>query len=176
MKNGEKASGENGAMTRRPATMRYATALLLAALLSLGAALTVALVTSEEAKATTGAQVVYEARRHLGVPYLYGACEPFVRESCTCLPKSVYAKFGVSLSLDVSRQYNSGRAVSTADLQPGDLVFFKTTSGIIYHVGIYSRGDYAGEPLMIHASSYFGGVTENRIKYLDGYAGARRLL
>jgi cell wall-associated NlpC family hydrolase len=38
------------------------------------------------------------------------------------------------------------------------------------HIGIYSGNGY-----LIHSSSYFGEVVETKMKYIDGYWGARRL-
>ncbi|MDQ3638237.1 MAG: hypothetical protein M3426_09620 [Actinomycetota bacterium] len=37
------------------------------------------------------------------------------------------------------------------------------------HVGVYS-----GNGNIVHASSYFGKVVESRIKYINGFAGAKR--
>jgi hypothetical protein len=34
---------------------------------------------------------------------------------------------------------------------------------------------YAGDRKILHASSYFGEVTESDMSYIDGYIGARRL-
>ena len=40
------------------------------------------------------------------------------------------------------------------------------------HVGIYStKSGY-----IVHASGYFGEVVESQMKYIRGYAGARRLV
>ena len=55
--------------------------------------------------------------------------------------------------------------------QVGDLVFFDEHGDGISHVGIYS-----GNGKLIHASSYFGKVTESEMKYIKGYVGATRLL
>nr|MBA4116294.1 C40 family peptidase [Rubrobacter sp.] len=55
--------------------------------------------------------------------------------------------------------------------QPGDLVFFNEHGRGISHVGIY-----AGNGKLIHASDYFNEVTESQMKYIKGYAGARRML
>jgi cell wall-associated NlpC family hydrolase len=64
--------------------------------------------------------------------------------------------------------------VSLADLQPGDLVFFKNT----YRRGISHVGVYAGRNKFIHASNSRLGVTVTPLSdpyYQLHYAGARRL-
>ena len=67
--------------------------------------------------------------------------------------------------------------VGWGELQPGDLVFF-SEPGVspngpngVTHVALY-----AGDGKILHASSYFGEVTESDMSYVDGYIGARRLL
>jgi cell wall-associated NlpC family hydrolase len=54
---------------------------------------------------------------------------------------------------------------------PGNLVFFKEHGRVITHVGIVT-----GRGTVIYASSYWNKVTETRIRYIKGYAGAKRLL
>ena len=74
---------------------------------------------------------------------------------------------------DPVTQWNYGLNVAKSDLRPGDLVFFKEDgpSYPISHVGIYS-----GRGNIVHASSYWGGVVERPMEYIDGYYGAKRLV
>ena len=53
---------------------------------------------------------------------------------------------GVRLPRVAQAQYNATTHVAIADLRPGDLVFYGTTSSSIYHVGMY-----VGNGMMIHA-------------------------
>lgn len=88
---------------------------------------------------------------------------------CSGFVQYVYQKLGYSLSRNASAQMADGVAIDKADLQPGDLVFFKNTynSGrIASHVGIY-----IGDGKFIHCAS--GGV---RIDYLSTYYYASRFL
>jgi len=73
---------------------------------------------------------------------------------------------------DPIQQWQRGHYVEKSDLRPGDLVFFKEAgpSNPITHVAIYS-----GHNNIIHSSSYWGGVVERPMKYVNGYYGARRL-
>jgi cell wall-associated NlpC family hydrolase len=71
-------------------------------------------------------------------------------------------------------QARAGQPVERADLQPGDLVFFRDTNGSgISHVGIY-----AGDGQFIHAASERYGIIVSRLDspyWVSHYAGARRV-
>lgn len=119
-----------------------------------------------------GAAVVNKARsfKNRGIKYDWGACSS-TRMSCTCLTKKSFAPFGYNLSMAEADQAKAGRPVSKAELRPGDLVYFREGGGRITHVGIYSKPGY-----LVHASDYFNGIVESQMKYINGYAGARRLV
>ena len=73
-----------------------------------------------------------------------------------------------------SQLYKSGKPIRLAQLQPGDLVFFKNT----YKRGISHVGVYAGKNKFVHAAGHEKGVTITRLSdpyYQLHYAGARRL-
>ena len=125
-----------------------------------------------ERAASKGSSVVSAARRHLNKPYKYATCDGTYM-SCTCLTKTAFATVGKTLPMDEPGQVRNGRPVAKGALRPGDLVYFKENGpgGPITHVAIYSKPGY-----IVHASSYFGKVVESQMKYLRGYAGARRLV
>ena len=128
------------------------------------------------ATAAVSSPVVTRARSFLnrGITYKYGVCTP-TQMSCSCLTKKTFARFGYNLSMDSQIQMRAGIPVSRANLQPGDLVIFdENLNGRLEpwdHVAIYSRPGY-----IVHASSYFNGVVESQMRYIRGYAGARRLV
>jgi cell wall-associated NlpC family hydrolase len=121
----------------------------------------------------SGNHVVRAAKRYIGTKYRYSACTRS-RMSCTCLTKRVFAKFGHKLPMSEGGQwrYERGRKVGKSSLRPGDIVFFKEGGRRrgITHVGIYS-----GKGNLVHASAYFGKVVESKMRYIRGYAGAKRL-
>ena len=127
---------------------------------------------STKARQGSGYAVVRAARKHIGDRYSYGTCTRYYK-SCTCLTKKAVAPFGHTLPMTELGQWRYSRSVYVkyAQLQPGDEVFFKENgrSGPITHVGIYSGNGY-----IVHASSYFGRVVEKQMKYVNGYAGAKR--
>ncbi|WP_370092976.1 NlpC/P60 family protein [Streptacidiphilus sp. MAP12-20] len=82
------------------------------------------------------------ARAQLGKPYVWGATGPGSYD-CSGLIQAAWAAAGVGLPRTTYEQINAGRRVSTADLQPGDLVF--------YYSGVSHVGMYVGGGMIIHA-------------------------
>jgi cell wall-associated NlpC family hydrolase len=100
-----------------------------------------------------------------GKPYIWAAAGPNSFD-CSGLVLYSYAQAGMA-GLPHSSQIQStmGVAVSRADLQPGDLVFFGNP---VHHVGIY-----VGDGLMVNAPN-FGEDVQVEPLFSD-YSGARRL-
>lgn len=127
---------------------------------------------SSSKPSSKGQAIVEEAKKYLGVKYVYGGSSPSGFD-CSGLVQYVCRKNGISVSRSSREQFHNGVAVSRDNLQPGDLVFFQK-NGTIHHVGIY-----VGNGQMIHAPqtgktvSYQSINTPGRI---SGYAGARRVV
>ena len=113
--------------------------------------------------------VVSRAAGWYGVPYVYGGSSRSGID-CSAFTRAVYAGFGVYLPDDPALQFGYGRPVYGPP-RAGDLVFFDEGGYGISHVGIAT-----GRGTVIHASNWWGYVTETRLEYLYGYAGARRLI
>jgi len=84
---------------------------------------------------TQAGQAVAYAYSKLGDPYLYGATGPNSFD-CSGLVQAAWGSAGVSIPRTTYEQVAALPAVSTSDLQPGDLLFFAGDS----HVGMYVGG------------------------------------
>jgi hypothetical protein len=91
----------------------------------------------------SGDRVVTEARKYLGVPYLYGGTDPAKGLDCSGFTQLVYKNLGVTLPRTSQAQAGAGTEVgSLAQAKPGDLIVLDGGG----HVGIY-----VGDGQMIHA-------------------------
>ncbi|SEB14678.1 C40 family peptidase [Leifsonia sp. 21MFCrub1.1] len=92
----------------------------------------------------TGADVVADAKKYLGVPYVFGGTSAFGLD-CSGLVQRVFKDLGIDVPRLVSGQSTVGTEVpSLAQAQPGDLIV--TNGG--EHIVIY-----AGDGKVIHAPS-----------------------
>ncbi len=95
-------------------------------------------------------QLMTEATRYIGYPYVWGGSEPSTSFDCSGYICWVYTQSGVhNLPRTTAQQiYNQCVPISRSEAKPGDLVFFtKTykTSDPVTHVGIY-----VGDGKMLH--------------------------
>jgi cell wall-associated NlpC family hydrolase len=119
----------------------------------------------------TRARVVAEARKFLGLQYLWAGTSGFGFD-CSGFTYAVDHVFGVTLSRDADQQAVHGRAVPRSSLRPGDLVFFRgSQGGPVTHVGMYVGGGK-----MIDAPHTGAGVRIESVWSFGIYAGARRYL
>lgn len=118
-------------------------------------------------------QIVDTAKRYIGVPYVWGGETPGGFD-CSGFVQYVFKQNGISLNRTVVTQYRHGYAVSKAQLQPGDLVFFQNT----YTSGLSHIGIYIGNNQFIHASSSQG-ITISSLSnsyWAAHYHSSRRVL
>ena len=118
-------------------------------------------------------RIIETSKQYIGVPYVFGGNSPKTGLDCSAYVKLVFSQVGINLPRTADVQYTVGTPVSTADLIPGDVVFFQTYAPGASHVGIY-----LGEGNFIHASSSKG-VTISSLSsayYSTHYIGARRMV
>jgi hypothetical protein len=97
-----------------------------------------------EAGPAAGAAVVADAKRYLGVPYVYGGTNPATGLDCSGLVQRVFKDLGISLPRTAAQQARVGQPVaSLSQAQPGDLVAFGSP---VDHIAIY-----VGDGMMIAA-------------------------
>lgn len=99
-----------------------------------------------------------------GDEYVWGATGPN-QFDCSGLMQYAYRAAGISLPRTAAQQQRVGLAVSRANLQPGDLVFFGSPA---YHVGMY-----LGNGLMVQAPTSGDVVKVSPLQ--NNYTGARRV-
>jgi hypothetical protein len=83
----------------------------------------------------TGDAVVADAKKYLGIPYVFGSTDPGKGLDCSSLVQRAYADQGIQLPRNSWEQAKAGQPVaSLADAKPGDLLAFGSP---VHHVGIY---------------------------------------
>jgi cell wall-associated NlpC family hydrolase len=117
---------------------------------------------------------VAEARKYLGTPYQWGGSTPKTGFDCSGLVQWAYAKAGIRLPRTSEQQIlaSNGTPVDRAQLERGDLVFFRNSAGDVHHVGISLGGDR-----FVNAPHTGARVRINSLKepYFAGeFAGGRR--
>jgi cell wall-associated NlpC family hydrolase len=125
------APGANGLTGSLPATAPTASAA------------DAATIANAEATAPTAAaqKAIATASSYLGTPYRWGGANPSTGFDCSGLAQYSYGQAGVSLPRVAADQANVGTPVDRSSLQPGDLVFFKDSTGYVHHVGMYLGND-----------------------------------
>jgi hypothetical protein len=94
-------------------------------------------VTTTTAPRSTGSgqAVVDEAKKYLGIPYVWGGTDPNKGLDCSGLVQLVYKNLGYELPRVSYQQATAGRPVaSLAEARPGDILAFNSP---VSHVAIY---------------------------------------
>lgn len=118
----------------------------------------------------TGEELVAYAMQFVGNPYVWGGNS--LTEGCDCsgFVHLVYKHFGYKTVRYSMSFLSEGKAVSRADVRPGDIVVYTMKNGI-GHVAIY-----AGNGKIVEAQSSSAGITANRSIDCREIAGIRRIL
>jgi peptidoglycan DL-endopeptidase LytE len=129
--------------------------------------------TSAAGTTSSGYEVSGTALQLRGAPYRNGGADP-AGFDCSGFVWYVFAQHGLAVPRTVLEQFQAGQTIEPSDLQPGDLVFFNTTSTGASHVGIAIGGDS-----FVHAPSSSGVVRVERLGapyWASRFIGARRIL
>lgn len=105
-------------------------------------------------QASLRAKVVNYALQFVGGRYVWGGNDPHTGADCSGFVKYVLSNVaGVSLPRVSSDQARVGRAVSSSQMQPGDLIFYTNSRGVVNHVAMY-----IGNGQVVHAASRKSGI------------------
>ena len=118
-----------------------------------------------------GEKLVNLAKSKLGCKYVWGATGPNTFD-CSGLTSWCHKQLGISIPRTSLAQSKSGKVVNKSDLQLGDLIFWKTTSAEVGHVGMY-----VGNNQFIHAPNKSKPVKYDSLDnsyYKSRYVRARR--
>jgi hypothetical protein len=116
----------------------------------------------------SAASIVQQAKRFLGVHYLWGGLSAWGYD-CSGLIWAVYRAHGMTIPRDADPQFHHGTPVARAALRPGDLLFFGSPS-YADHVSIY-----VGNDRMLEAPDSAHRVRIAPVRWTY-YIGARRYL
>lgn len=122
---------------------------------------------------TFGQSLVETALGFRGVPYRNGGDGP-AGFDCSGLVQYVLLQHGIAMPRDTEEQYRYGEKIDLDDIQPGDLLFFRTVSRGASHVGIA-----VDQTSFVHAPTSRGFVRIDSVTeeyWHRRYLGARRIL
>lgn len=125
------------------------------------------------AGSSPGERIVRIAAGLIGTPYKYGGKDPQHGFDCSGLVFYSFERVGIAVPRTAADQRRAARSVSRNDLEPGDLVFFRSGRRVD-HVAIY-----AGRGKFIHAPKTGRVVTYGYLDdpyYRAHYVSAGRLL
>jgi gamma-D-glutamyl-L-lysine dipeptidyl-peptidase len=114
------------------------------------------------------ASIIAQAKRFLGVHYLWGGLSAWGFD-CSGIIWNVYRAHGLTIPRDADPQMHHGTPVPRGSLRPGDLLFFGSP-GYADHVTIYLGGDR-----QLEAPDSAHRVRMSPVRWAH-YIGARRYL
>lgn len=103
--------------------------------------------------ASRRSKLVNFALQYVGNPYVWGGTSLTKGVDCSGFTMRVMQQFGVSLPHYSGSQAKMGKAVTSANMRPGDLIFYAGSGGQVNHVAIY-----IGNGQVVHAASRKSGI------------------
>jgi cell wall-associated NlpC family hydrolase len=135
-------------------------------------------ITADITASSKGSQIISYGKKFMGTPYKFGASTTTTRVfDCSSFTKYIFKKYGITLPRTSVAQSKVGKAVSKANLQVGDLLFFSSGSRAngknVTHVGVY-----AGNGKVLHTYGSPGVTLSdlNSGNWKKTYLKARRVL
>jgi NlpC/P60 family len=122
----------------------------------------------------TGQQVLDEAKKFLGDPYVYGGAGPATFD-CSGLVDYVLGQLGVSgVPRTADAQYGWAQQITASQLQPGDLIFSQWEGGSgVGHVAFYAGNGQTLEASQTGEPVHFVPFTADYRAHVVGYGRPR---
>ena len=105
-------------------------------------------------------KIVNFACQFVGNRYVWGGTSLTHGCDCSGFTQSVLKTFGISIPRVSRDQARTGTKVTSANMRPGDLIFYANRSGTINHVGMY-----IGNGQVVNAASTRSGIRIYRWNY-----------
>ena len=105
-------------------------------------------------------KIVNFACQFIGNRYVWGGTSLTHGCDCSGFTQSVLKNFGISVPRVSRDQARTGSKVTSANMRPGDLIFYANRSGTINHVGMY-----IGNGQVVNAASTRSGIRIYRWNY-----------
>lgn len=121
-----------------------------------------------EMTSTKRQNVVNYALQFVGYPYVYGGTNLTGGIDCSGFTMRIYEHFGYGIPRTAAAQCSALQHVDLNSIQPGDLLFYKDSSGGIGHVTMYIGGGQ-----VVHASSSRTGIIVSNVGYRTPCAAGR---
>lgn len=119
------------------------------------------------------AAIIATARSVIGCPYLWGGTSPQRGFDCSGLVWWTFSQHGIHLPRPSWELYATGQKIKKNAIRPGDIIFFRLTSGKSLHVGIITE-----RRTFIHSPKSGSHVMESSMDspyWRKHYLGTRRL-
>lgn len=98
-------------------------------------------------------EIVNYACQFVGNPYVWGGTSLTNGADCSGFVMKVLEHFGISVPRVSRDQAKAGVRVTSANMKPGDLVFYANSRGVVNHVGMY-----IGNGQVVNAASRRSGI------------------
>ena len=107
-----------------------------------------------------GTAIVNEARKYLGVPYVWGGETPSGLD-CSGLVTIVFRSAGIEVPhhADTAARSSQGRVLSRDEWQPGDVIYIRYPGAYTYH----HTAIYAGDGRIVEAVTFGVPLSENSL-------------
>lgn len=126
---------------------------------------------SNSGNSSLGQDIANYAVNFVGNPYVWGGTSLTSGTDCSGFVQSIYSHFGYSITRTSRDQsVSAGYEVSLDNRQPGDLIYYQNSSGVVNHVALY-----IGNNKVVHASNAREGIKISSFNYRTPYK-IRRVL